>query len=279
MKHSLIAQSLFITTSLLTASSLSHAAFDPIDDAELGVISGQSGITIESELYATIGSFEYIDEGSVAINDIVIGGANKQTYFGKDWGNSSHSGNKLDGSLITIDVLSDGDLVIAGSVNPALGGGIIDFGISTGSIQLHSADKLTSATLINSLSITGVVTKFRTKIDAATMHILTEAEVGIDDLDIDISGLNMKVENAFIASSTYFESLDDWGSQGLALQDVTAKVSMDIHADDAGLHVNTNSLEFDMGIGSVSIADASIGSFRLDDVNLTQSSMIISGHP
>ncbi len=279
MKHSFLAHSLFLTTSLLTTSSYLHAAFDPIDDAELGVISGQSGITIESELYATIGSFEYIDEGSISVNDIVIGGANKQTYFGKDWGESSHSGTKLDGSLVTIDVLADGDLVIAGSVNPALGGGIIDFGISTGSVQLLSTDRLTSATLIDSISITGVISKFRTKIDAASMHILTEVEFGIDDLDIDISGLNLKVENAFIASSTYFESLEDWGSQGLALQDITAKVSLDIHADDQGLHINTNSLEFDMGIGSVSIADASIGSFRLDDVNLTQSSMIISGHP
>ena len=165
-----------------------------------------------------------------------------------------------------------------GGVNPALGGGIIDFGITTGSIQLLSVDRLTSATLIDSLSITGVITKFRTKIDAASLHILTEVEFGIDDLDIDISGLNLKVENAFIASSSYFESLEDWGSQGLALQDITAKVSLDIHADDQGLHISTNSLEFDMGIGSVSIADASIGSFRLDNVNLTQSSMIISGH-
>jgi hypothetical protein len=264
--------------SLFSISSFSHAGFSPIDDASLGAISGQSGITIESELYATIGSFEYIDEGSVSVNDIVIGGANKPTYFGKDWGASSHSGNKLDGSLITIDVLTDGDLVISGAVNPALGGGIIDFGITTGSVQLHSADRLTSATLINSISISGIATKFRTKIDAQSLHILTEVEIGIDDLDIDISGLNLKVENAFIASSSYFESLDNWGSQGLALQDTTAVISMDMHADDAGLHINSESLEFDMGIGSISIADKSIGSIRLDNVNLTQSSMIISGH-
>ena len=37
----------FIAATLLSTSSLLHAAFDPIDDAELGVISGQSGITIE----------------------------------------------------------------------------------------------------------------------------------------------------------------------------------------------------------------------------------------
>ena len=72
--------------SICTISSFSHAGFSPIDDAELGAISGQSGITIESELYATIGSFEYIDEGSVAVNDIIIGGANKQTYFGQRLG-------------------------------------------------------------------------------------------------------------------------------------------------------------------------------------------------
>lgn len=269
----------FFLFNILTISSLSHAGFSPIDDADLGSISGQSGITIESELYATIGSFEYVDEGSVGVNDIVIGGANKPTYFGKDWGASSHSGNKLDGSLITIDVLNDGDLVISGAVNPALGGGIIDFGITTGSIQLHSSDRLTSATIIDSISISGIATKFRTKIDAQSLHILTEAEIGIDDLDVDISGLNLKVENAFIASSSYFESLEDWGSQGLALQDTTAVISMDVHADDAGLHINSQSLEFDMGIGSISIADHSIGSVRLNDVDLTQSSMIISGHP
>jgi hypothetical protein len=273
MKPSLLAFSLF------SVSSLSHAGFTPINDAELGAISGQSGITIESELYATIGSVEYIDEGSVSVNDIVIGGANKPTYFGKDWGASSHSGIKLDGSLITIDVLNDGDLVISGGVNPALGGGIIDFGISTGSIQLHSSDKLTSATLIDSISISGIAAKFRTKIDAQSLHIFTEAEIGIDDLDVDISGLNIKVENAFIASSSYFESLDNWGAQGLALQDTTARISLDIHADDAGLHINNQSLEFDMGIGSISIADNSIGALRLDNVNLSNSSMIISGHP
>ncbi|MGK0474940.1 MAG: hypothetical protein ACJAYV_000588 [Oleispira sp.] len=268
----------FLTLCILTVTSVSQADFDLIDDEALGDISGQSGVTIDADLYATIGSIKYTDEGSLSVNNIVIGGGNKQTYFGVDWGPGSHSGIKLDGSLIKIDVLADGDLVISGGVDPAVGG-IIDFGITTGSVQLQSANSVESATIFDSISINGVATKFRMKIDASNSHILTDAEIGIADLDIDISGLNMKIEDVFFASSTYFESLEEWGTQGIALSDIVAKIKVDIHADDDGLHINPQSLTFDMGIGSVSIADASIGSFGLDNVDLSNVSMIVSGHP
>lgn len=260
-------------------SMTAFAGFEPLDDNGLSAISGKGGVTIESDIHATVGQFIYTDEGSISINDIEIGGANKATYFGKDWGTSSHSGPKLDGSLVTIDVLEDGDLVIAGSVNPKLGGGIIDFGISTGGIDLISANKITTTRFIESISITGVITKFRTKLDAETSHIKTETEFGIDDFDIDISGLNMKVENGFIAADTYFESLEDWGAQGLALQDVTTKVSFDLYADDAGLHIDMENLAFDMQVGAVSIGTGQVGLVQLDDVNISQSSMLINGHP
>ncbi len=263
---------------LLPLSALLNASFEPIDDEKLSAISGQSGVTIESDFHATIGRFEYKDEGSIALNNIEIGGANKATYFGKDWGASSHSGSKLDGSLIDIDILSDGDLVIAGSVDPKLGGGIIDFGVSVGAIDLISADKSSSARLLDSVTLSGVITKFRTKIDAQTSHFITEAEFGIDDLDLDLSGLNMKVENVLIAAPSYFESIEEWGSQGLALQDITVKTSFEMYADDAGLRIETQALEFDMQVGSISIGNNQIGAVNLNDVNITQSSMLIKGH-
>lgn len=263
---------------LLPFSAISNAGFEPIADENLSNITGQSGVTIESDFHATIGSLEYKDQGIVAINEIEIGGANKATYFGKDWGASSHSGNKLDGSLVTIDILPDGDLVIAGSVDPKMGGGIIDFGITTGAVDLISADRLTSARLIDSISLSGIITKFRTKVDAQTSHFITEAEFGIDDLDIDFSGLNMKVENVLIAAPSYFESLEDWGAQGLALQDITVKASFDIFANDDGLMIESESLLFDMHVGSISIGNQQVGSVMLDDVNISQSSTLIKGH-
>ena len=89
----------------------------------------------------------------------------------------------------------------------------------------------------------------------------------------------MKIENVFIASSSYFESKRDWGPQGIALSDIVTAIKMDMHADDDGLHITPQRLKFDMGIGSVSIADASIGSFGLNDVDLSQMSLVVSGHP
>lgn len=269
---------LFFSFCLFSTFSLANAEFEALDDDNLSEISGQAGVTIESDFQATIGRLEYQDEGYAVVNNIAIGGANKATYFGKDWGASSHSGPKLDGSIITIDILADGDLVIAGSVDPKLGGGIIDFGISTGAIQLMAENKLQSATLVDSINMSGVITKFRTKIDAQTSHFITEAEFGIDDLDIDFSGLNMKVENVLLAAPSYFESLEDWGPQGLALQDVTVETSFELYADDDGLRIDLHSMDFDMQIGAVSIGEHQVGSVALDNVNITQSSTLIRGH-
>jgi len=98
-------------------------------------------------------------------------------------------------------------------------------------------------------------------------------------LDIDISGLNMKIENVFIVDSTYYEKIEAFGAGSATVDNLTAYFSVDLYADDEGLHIKPLSLEFDMGIGAVSIAGESIGSFSLNNINLSQSSMIVSGHP
>jgi hypothetical protein len=267
----------FLAMSVLGISSLSHAGFSPIDDAELGDITGQAGVTIEAEVRATIGSVVYTDEGSISVNNIVFGGANKQTYFGEDWGNGSYSGNALDGFKVKIDVQADGDLAINGGLNAALGGGLVDLGISTGSLELMSADGLVSSTLIDSINITGLFKRFRAIVDAETLHTEIDVTFAVDDMDIDVAGLNMKVENAFIVNSTYFEAIEKYGEADI--DSTTANFVVDVYADDDGLHVDPLDVVFDMGIGGIVIADASIGSLALDNIDLSNLSVTISGHP
>lgn len=272
----------FLATSILAVSTYSHAGFTPIDDDQLSAITGQAGVTIEPIIHAEIGSVVYTDEGSIGVNDIVFGGANKTSYFGKpsaDLGPGVSSGNALDGAKIKIDVLDDGDIKIVGAPNAF--GGLIDFKVSTGSIELINANGLNSATLIDSVSMTGLLTGFTAKIDADTLHTKIGLSVGIDDLDIDISQLGIRVENAFIVSSNYFEELafQDGVAGDVRLLNLTADFDIDVYADDDGLHIDTLNAEFDMGIGAVIIADASIGSFALDNVNLSNIAVTISGHP
>jgi hypothetical protein len=270
----------FLAASILAASSLSQAGLAPIDDTQLGGITGQAGVTIESELRATIGSVVYTDEGSVSINNIVFGGANKLTYFGTNYGAGSHSGNKLDGSEIRIDVKSDGDVKIVGGP-AASSGNIVDFRLATGNIDLISADGLTSSTFIDSINLTGFFTAFSARIDAATLHTDIRVTVSIDDLDLDISPLGIKIENAFITDTSFFEELKDSDGvvRDVGVEHLTTEFKLDVYADDEGLHIDPVQVEFDMGIGGIIIADASIGSLALDNVNLSSLSVTISGHP
>lgn len=187
----------------------------------------------------------------------------------------------MDGSKIRIDVAGNGDLKINGGPDKTFGG-LIDFKVATGSIDLISADGLVSSTLINSVSMTGLLTGFRATIKADTLHTEISVGVGIDDIDIDILSLGMRIENAFITGSNYFEELDGLAGgnpEDVFLTTLTANFFIDLYADDKGLHVELDQAEFDMGIGDIMMADASIGSFRLDDVNLNGLSMVISGHP
>jgi hypothetical protein len=271
-----------LTLCILTATSVSQASFNPIEDDELGAISGQAGVTIESTIRAEIGSIVYTDEGSIGINDIVFGGANKSSYFGKTGiGTGTQSGNTLDGMKLDIDVAANGNLTILGGPQGGLFNGLIDFGISTGNIDLISADTLTSSTLIDSINMTGLFTDFFMTIHADTSHITLDVGIGIDDIDIDLSSaLAIKVENAFITSSNYFEEVKRrGGAQNVRLTDLTADVEVEFYADDDGLHIELGQAEFDMGIGSLSIADAPIGSFSLNNVDFSQISMVVSGHP
>ena len=271
----------FLATSILAASSLTHAGLAPIDDTQLGDVTGQAGVSIESTIRAEIGSIVYTDEGSIGINNLVLGGANKQTYFGTDFGAGSHSGNSLDNSLVKIDVLDDGDVSINGGP-AASSGNVVDFALSTGAIELISSDTLQSSTLISSINVTGIFTGFSAIIDADTLHTSILVDVAVDDIDIDISSLGMKIENAFITDSTFFEALEGRarGNVGnVPVEDLTARFIVDLYADDDGLHVELDQAEFDMGIGAIMIADVSIGSFALDNVNLGGLSVVISGQP
>lgn len=64
-----------LALAIIGAPFAAQAELKPIDDAQMGSITGQAGVTIELETKVNIGEFRYTDEGSLAIKDISIGGA------------------------------------------------------------------------------------------------------------------------------------------------------------------------------------------------------------
>lgn len=260
-------------------SPLVNATLQPIDDQTLAALNGQSGITIEMTTDMSIGQLEYRDEGRLQINNIHLGGANHTTYFGKDWGPGSHSGAALDGLQYTIDILPDGDLVVSAFIDPALGGGVVDFGLTSGEIRLANAAGDQATTIINSFSVAGLATQMRMRIDAQTSVITLQSQLGIADLDLDAAPLGIGVSNMVIANNTYLQSLKDWGSSALSLPDVQLPLEISIEGRTDGLMISVNRFNSDMSIGGILIGDTSIGGFNLDNVNLAGIDMLVYGHP
>ena len=59
-----------LALAIIGAPFAAQAELKPIDDAQMGSITGQAGVTIELETKVNIGEFRYTDEGSLAIKDI-----------------------------------------------------------------------------------------------------------------------------------------------------------------------------------------------------------------
>src|SRR5690554_4716668 len=93
---------------------LSVNAMEALDDATLSEMTGQAGVTIESNLDSdgiTIGSIQYTDEGSVYIKDISVksdtaGGYTSTRTIDVD----------TDGNLLTRTVTDGGQLIEVGAV-------------------------------------------------------------------------------------------------------------------------------------------------------------------
>lgn len=262
-------------TLLLSTCQFCLADLQAIDDSHLDDITGQAGLTIELTTQMTIDKITYTDEGSIGINDITISGANKASYFGKGWGPRTQSGNAIDGVKLSVDVLADGDLVVVADIVD----GLVDFKFATGAIQLQNAGGDQINTLIDSINMTGLAKGFIAKIDSETRHITLAAKMGVDDIDIELSSFNIGIEDMVIANAGYFERIADFGQGGLDIDTIAADMDFDIYANNTGLVVNITDMVLDMAVGAVRIADNSIGSLQVNDLNLTGTSMTISGHP
>ncbi|MDX1754935.1 MAG: DUF6160 family protein [Marinobacter sp.] len=87
---------LALATAVAAVPFAAQAELKAMDDATMGAVTGQSGITIELEANVSVGEVAYQDDGFLAFNDVTIGGA----------------ANPLDGSGGTAGALDDVKLYI-----------------------------------------------------------------------------------------------------------------------------------------------------------------------
>lgn len=258
-----------------------QAQFQSLTDDSLGNVTGQAGISIDLSAELRIGELRYQDEGSLAVRNIRLGGANKTTYFGSNWGAATHSGDRLDHLQINIDVLSDGDLVLFAKPEPGFGQAI-DFRLSTGEWVLQKSTGGDGTRLINYLDMTGLALDLRMKVDNETSHLLIESTFGIDDLDTEIGFLGIGIQDMKVAGLSYFESLGQWGNVGLP--DIGAELDLDIYHRQMpgqvdGLAIDITKFEADIDMPIITLGSGpSIGSVTINNLSLNNTNLVVYGH-
>lgn len=247
-------------------------AFTPLDEVAMGNITGQAGVTLELETKLNIDRFIYTDEGSLEINDIFIGGANRTDMFSEMNINLNGDANdRLDNIRVNIDIASDGDAII--NLLP-ISFNAVDFRMSTGAWNLNGTDG--STTILDNFKMDMLIGSGTIRVDTATDTVRFLTDIAIDDMDFDIPFLAMGIRDLQLTGADYDRS----APQPLRL---FANVDLEIFkgANAAGvdvLAIEMASFEADLRIGGVLIGGTSIGSVALDNLAITDTSLRIYGH-
>src|SRR5690554_5106971 len=286
-----------LITAMAAAPFAANAELQAMNDTAMGDVTGQAGVTIELETKVSIGQFKYTDEGSFAVNDIVLGGAGVTAI-----GAGAGFGDLLDQLKVDIDIADDGDAVIHVGT---LDGNPIDWGLNIGSMQLLAGGTGSdSTTLISNLSGFGMLAQLDIRVDTATDHLNLVASFDVRNMDFDVDFLGVGVRGLSISGAgTNFDydgdgfTIDD-GAAGtgteFGLTDPTAvgvltqfaNANLDVYKGSGlgastatnVLRIDVNNIYMDVNVTSIEIGGASIGSIALDNVAVTDTKLAVYGH-
>lgn len=249
------------------------ADIEMLDDSTMGNITGQAGVTIELETKLNIDRFIYTDEGSLEINDISVGGTNRTDMFSEMGTNLTGltPSDLLDNIRINIDIAGDGDAII--NILP-MAFGAVDLRIATGEWNLTGGSE--STTIMDNFQMDALIGSGTIRVDTDTDVLNFRTDIAIDDMDFDVPFLALGIEDLRLTGADY----DLQAPQPL---DVFARVDMDIYKTANAQNVDSLAIDIpefraDLSIGGVIVGGTSIGSVFMDDLAITNTSMIIYGH-
>ncbi|MBY6032465.1 hypothetical protein KUV59_04745 [Marinobacter daepoensis] len=267
-----------LATAVAAAPFAAQADLKALDDTTMGNVTGQAGVTIELETEVSIGEFRYTDEGYLSVSDIWIGGGTVE----RDANNvvTGVSG-MLDDLLIDIDVLADGDAVI--DVH-SISGAPIDYAVGIGSASLHATDGSGDTTLLASnIGIEGALGELNIRVDTATDNLIMDVAFNVTDMDMNVDFLGVNVRDLTVYGAQFFEQVETSGqptdAAGLfASAQITVGKGVSAATGGDALEISIPSFAADIGVGAVEIGGESIGSFRINNLAVTNTSMKVYGH-
>ncbi|ERS90362.1 hypothetical protein Q667_09075 [Marinobacter sp. C1S70] len=261
-----------LATAVAAAPFAAQADLKALDDTTMGNVTGQAGVTIELETEVSIGEFRYTDEGYLAVNDISIGGGSVERDAN---GAVTGVSGMLDDLLIDIDVEADGDAVI--DVH-SISGAPIDFAVAVGSVSLNATDGSGDSTLLASnIGIEGNIGLLNIRVDTATDDLIMNVGFNVTDMDMDVDFRGVNVRDLTVMGAQFYEG--GTGAPAMfAFATVTVGKGTSAATGGDALEISIPSFVADIGVGAVEIGGESIGSFRVDNLAVTNTTMKVYGH-
>jgi hypothetical protein len=273
--------------SCIAISSLPLAALadlQSLDEASMSNVTGQAGVTIELETEIDIGAIIYTDEGSLSVNEVFIGGTNRVDLFqeGMDAANGGNpfiinATTKLDELKIDFDISADGEAQI--KIFPTNFAAPVDFRITTGAWELQDSDGNATLTLLDNFAMDGIFTQMWAKIGQddtlGEERLNLQVRMGIDDLDFDVPFLGLGIRDMRMTRSDYDDNPN--------LLSANAYIEANIYngeraAGGDALAIDLVSMDADITVGAIQLGGTSIGSMKLDNLSIENSTMRIYGH-
>lgn len=266
-----------LATAVAAAPFAAQADLKALDDTTMGNVTGQAGVTIELETEVSIGEFRYTDEGYLAVNDISIGGGSVERDAN---GAVTGVSGMLDDLVIDIDVEADGDAFI--DVH-SISGAPIDFAMAVGSASLNATDGSGDSTLLASnIGIEGNLGLLNIRVDTATDNLIMNVGFNVTDMDMDVDFLGVNVRDLTVYGAAYYEQVDGGtppDAAGLFAQaQITVGKGTSAATGGDALEISIPQFVADIGVGAVEIGGESIGSFRVDNLAVTNTTMKVYGH-
>ena len=257
------------------ALALAGAGFQPLDEASMGNVTGQAGVSIELETKINIDRFLYQDEGAFVVDHISIGGAERTDFFGFNGIGGPSATDTLDNIRIDIDLLSDGDAAI--NIVPT-NFAAVDFRISTGAWSLLATDGSNNYTnLMSYFFAEGLIGRGSIHIDTASDVMRLRTGFAIETMEFDVPFLALGVRGMQITGADYDLTFP-------SPLDLFAEVDLYIY-EGARLSSNVSSLAIDMpsfradiGIDELLVGQQSVGSVFVDDLAIMNTRMRVYGH-
>ncbi|TYC62667.1 hypothetical protein FMN52_02600 [Marinobacter sp. BW6] len=268
---------LALATAVAAAPFAAHADLKALDDSAMGNVTGQAGVTIELETEVSIGEFRYTDEGYLSVSDIYIGGGSVERDVD---GNVTGVAGLLDDLQIDIDVEADGDAFI--DVH-SISGAPIDYAVGVGSASLNATDGSGDTTLLASnIGIEGNLGLLNIRVDTATDNLIMNVGFNVTDMDMDVDFLGVNVRDLTVMGAAFYEETAGGGAPtpaGLFAQaQITVGKGTSAATGGDALEITIPQFVADIGVGAVEIGGESIGSFRMDNLAVTNTTMRVYGH-